>query len=276
MANHLKRINNSKRGLWGLAIIVCLLICNIYTESIPLNYFVNTGLDRGDSFRILSYNIHCKDTSFRSNQEKIAEVIAGQTPDIVFLCEFAMSKCRKLDSVMVNKYGYQHYYLRHANEIFYSKVSIDSIYEIHSQTFSGCKRSLINAAKLNVKGKNLTVVGCHLSSSRKDFFQGKQNRLVEANKVYESFKDYKSPLIVLGDMNDFSGSSCLNKLKELNLSDAWWEAGTGYGCTFHSGWMRFRLDHILYNKTYLKVKNVKVIDNYYSDHNAIVASFCFE
>ena len=47
----------------------------------------------------------------------------------------------------------------------------------------------------------------------------------------------------------------------------------GYGTTFHDGWLRLRLDHILYPKDKLELKSVKIIDSDLSDHNALIAGF---
>lgn len=76
----------------------------------------------------------------------------------------------------------------------------------------------------------------------------------------------------MGDMNDFNCSAPLDTLMSCGLKDSWWEGGNGYGSTFHSGWMRLRIDYILHSKE-LKLENVKVIDTDLSDHNPLVAGF---
>ena len=88
--------------------------------------------------------------------------------------------------------------------------------------------------------------------------------------------DEKGPIIVVGDFNDVSGSYTLSCIKDIGLSDAWWEGGFGYGTTFHNKWLRLRLDHILYPKDKLKLQSVKVINSDLSDHNALIADFSFK
>ena len=81
------------------------------------------------------------------------------------------------------------------------------------------------------------------------------------------------PLIVMGDMNDVSGSTPINRIKKAGLKDAWWEGGCGYGATFHGKGLRLRIDHILYDYKGLELVGVKVIGNDLSDHNALIARF---
>ena len=33
--------------------------------------------------------------------------------------------------------------------------------------------------------------------------------------------------------------------KKTGMKDAWWEKGSGYGATYHNGWLSLRLDHVL-------------------------------
>ena len=76
----------------------------------------------------------------------------------------------------------------------------------------------------------------------------------------------------MGDMNDFNVSAPMDSLRDVGLKNAWWEAGLGYGTTYHDGWLRLRIDHILYSKE-LKLESIKVIETDLSDHNPIVAGF---
>ena len=88
----------------------------------------------------------------------------------------------------------------------------------------------------------------------------------------EAAAEAECPVIVMGDMNDFSCSSPMDSLKAVGMKNAWWEGGNGYGATFHDGWMRLRIDHILYSDE-LKLQSIKVIETNLSDHNPVVAGF---
>jgi endonuclease/exonuclease/phosphatase (EEP) superfamily protein YafD len=76
----------------------------------------------------------------------------------------------------------------------------------------------------------------------------------------------------MGDMNDFNRSAPLDTLTGGGLKDSWLEGGFGYGATFHKGWMRLRIDHILHSKE-LNLESIEVIETKLSDHNPVVAGF---
>lgn len=112
---------------------------------------------------------------------------------------------------------------------------------------------------------------------------GKRIRDYEADNVRRYIDDARSegkPVIVAGDLNDWSGSDCLNTLMGLNgfngskdeLKNAWWEGGNGFGWTYVGWHLRLRLDHILYSEE-LELVDVKVIDSDLSDHKPLVAKF---
>ena len=230
--------------------------------------------DYKSDFSVMCYNVRCRDDFYKDNQIKIAKQILRESPDVVFLCEFHLSKSRKLDSIMQQYGKYKQYYRSKSNCIFYSKYEIDNIKGIDTQTTNGvwAKNNLVHV--FHPKGV-VTIVGCHLSSSRKDIIGGYRNRVTETDSIYKALCDEKSPIIVMGDLNDVSGSYIVSRIKDIGLSDTWWEGGFGYGTTFHNKWLRLRLDHILYPKDKLKLEIVKVIDSNLSDHNALIANFSF-
>lgn len=255
------------------ALLVFLLAINFLIEIIPIHTIFN-NLAKGD-LSVMCYNVKCSDSLYKENQIEIAKQILRESPDIVFLCEFHRSKSRKLDSIMRQSGGYKQYYRSKSNCIFYSKYEIDSIVGINTNTSSGVRSHNNRIRILHPKGM-VTIVGCHLSSSRKDIIGGIRNRALEADSIHNSLTDEKNPIIVMGDLNDVSGSYTISRIKELGLSDAWWEGGYGYGATFHNSWVRLRLDHILYDKSKLKLSKIKVLDSNLSDHNALIASFSFK
>ena len=101
---------------------------------------------------------------------------------------------------------------------------------------------------------SLKIVACHLESNQsnsslqkgggfiKNIKRGYEIRNKEAKMICDSLSQYQGPLIIAGDLNDISGSNTLNTLqKELDLSDAWWKSGFGYGATSFSKHLYFRL-----------------------------------
>ena len=222
----------------------------------------------------MCYNVRCSNQSFYGNQEKIADQILEIEPDVVFLCEFALWRSKQLDSIMTGN-EYKRFYLSGTYCVFYSKFSIDSIVGIHLLE-SRKNRSLTNKVHVFIGNDTLTLVGCHLSSSNHHIRKGYELRAKEVDAIYESIKGDAQPVIVMGDLNDISGSYAVERINEAGLKDAWWKGGIGYGATFHDKWLRLRLDHILYKYNKLNLQNVKVIDSDLSDHKPLVAGFTFK
>ncbi len=262
-----------KHFKWLFNSFLFFVILNYLTELFAFN-LCTKDKDCQSDFSIMCYNVKCRDSHYKDNQIEIAKQILKESPDVVFLCEFHRSKSRELDSIMRQSGEYKQYYRSKSNCIFYSKYDIDSIKGIDTQTTNGvwAKNNLVHV--FHPKG-TIIIVGCHLSSSRKDIIEGFINRASEADSIYNALTDEKVPIIVMGDLNDVSGSYTISRIKDVGLSDAWWEGGFGYGTTFHNKWLSLRLDHVLYPKDKLKLESIKVIDSDLSDHNALIAKFSF-
>lgn len=258
---------------WIISLILSLLILalNVYAEIISFGGLFQSRVTM-PVFTILTYNVQNNSTNYKIKQAAMAAEILSVSPDVAFLCEFDLWRNRLLDSIMTINNGYVRYYLSGTHSAFYSKYAIDSIASIRTM---GSKRrcSLNNKVHVFLGNDTLTIVGCHFSSSNHHIKKGYQNREKEADAIYESMKDKQYPTIVMGDLNDISGSYAVERIKEAGLKDAWWKGGVGYGSTFHEGWLRLRLDHILYQDNKLDLQYVKVIDSSLSDHYAIVAGF---
>ena len=98
----------------------------------------------------------------------------------------------------------------------------------------------------------------------------RQDSCHHAHRTKEVALQSSHPVIIMGDMNDFNRSALLDTFAINGFRDSWWEGGNGYGHTFHSGWMRLRIDHILHSEQ-LVLKSIKVIGTNLSDHNPVVA-----
>ena len=81
-----------------------------------------------------------------------------------------------------------------------------------------------------------------------------------------------TPVIIAGDFNDWSGSYCMNTIRDGKYQDAWWEGGLGLGITYDGWHLKLRLDHILYSH-HFKLENVYVEKSKFSDHRPLVADF---
>ena len=261
-----------KMWKWATMAFFLFLITNYVTQTIPFNLTLGKDSDKAD-LKVLCYNVRCLNSAYPDNEIKIARQILAEDPDVIYLCEFALYRNRQLDSIM-NKNSYCRYYISGTNCVFYSKYLIVSFESIIKEGMTR-KHSLNAMALVDVKGTKITIIGCHLSSSHHHLLEGYNRRQKEADTIYDIITKNSYPVIVMGDMNDISGSYTIRRIQDAGLVDAWWERGCGYGTTFHNKLLKLRLDHILYQKEKINLKHVRVIDSDFSDHNALFASFTF-
>ena len=146
-------------------------------------------------------------------------------------------------------------------------------------------------------GQWITVFSCHLRSSA---YSTARRSMEEGSSWYDGlplyFENYKigqkirnweadnfrlyldsleskdTPIIIAGDFNDWSGSDCMNIIRDCRYDDAWWKGGLGFGITYDEWHLKLRIDHILYNH-HFKLKTVQVDNINYSDHYPLIADF---
>lgn len=159
---------------------------------------------------------------------------------------------------------------------------------------------LVLGVTVNKRKQKLRVIACHLASNqydktrnkmhvKKNWWEGipkyrlsfqsgslaRETEIQYTQKEIEKYKKQGMPVIVCGDMNDVSGSKTLRMLQSTGLKNAWWEKGRGFGFTYHGHhFMNFRIDHILHTED-IKVKSIKKIDQHFSDHDPVIASFAW-
>lgn len=271
-------------------LLAILLIINHHFQLCTFNPF---GASTEKSLRIMTWNIHVTDLAFKDKQTDIANEIIKQDADIVLINEFSLDVATQLHSQLQEKYPYmaESFGKVLGGDILYSRFPIDNCQRLETPTL----HPLAYEFRLKVNEKPIRIVGCHLSSNNydKDGQQYKpkiENKFLDFPNYYANYRESKKirtrqtelirdcilsedlPTIVMGDMNDFSGTSPLNTLQKAGLKDAWWEGGNGFGITFHEDWMHFRLDHILYD-SHWNLISVKVVDSDLSDHKPLVAEF---
>lgn len=239
--------------------------------------------------KVMTWNVHCSSGADSIRQREIAELIIKEDADFVQLNEYNQDSCLVMDSLLRTKYSFTEEYQSHryCGDIFYGKRAMDN--SGHVYTPKGEKGIQTIKATVAIGEDSVQIFGVHMASNHYDnsvtngsevegdtaydrYDEGQELRCFQA--VWTKVEVMKSihPVIVMGDMNDFNKSKPLTILTSCGLKDSWWEGGNGYGATFHSGWMRLRIDHILYSKE-LKLQSVIVKDTDLSDHNPVVAGF---
>ncbi len=239
--------------------------------------------------QVMTWNVHCPEGADIDRQRKIAELILKEDADFVLLNEYHQESCLVLDSLIKTKFPYTEEYQSHqrCGDIFYSKRAMTN--SGHVYTPKGEKGIQTIKATIAVGEDSVQIFGVHMASNRYDdasikkeilndttsydrYKDAQNNRCFQAHWTKEAVQEFGLPVIVMGDMNDFNKSKPLMILRSSGLKDSWWEGGNGYGATYHNGWMRLRIDHILYSEK-LKLCGIKVIETDLSDHNPMVAEF---
>lgn len=290
----------------GFALVACAIYVNQKYEVFAFHPFF--GSDDAD-LKVMTWNVHCPNGADSVRQHRIAEMILQEGADFVLLNEFYQDSCQALDSMLRARYAYTEEYQSHriCGDIFYSKLKLHNsghpvLRDVWKSRFAkegeeypdSLKQYIYSSIKatLSVGTDSLFIVGCHLISNNgggsgtvdnidslklidqkfERYKEKQKRRTFDAKWLGELIMDNSHPAILMGDMNDFNCSAPLDTLVNAGLTDAWWEGGTGYGCTFHSGWMRLRIDHILHSDG-LQLTGVRVIPTDLSDHNPVVACF---
>ena len=82
-------------------------------------------------------------------------------------------------------------------------------------------------------------------------------------------KSCKYPMIICGDFNNTPYSYVYRKIKG-DLTDAFVEAGNGFGKTFNFKYFPIRIDYVLADKAFV-VNSFKTLDEKLSDHFPVIA-----
>lgn len=296
-----------KRWKWTIGCMVCCIGLNWWTETFPLNLF-HSGDSCERDLRVAAYNIDCLGWGEKHEgwEDELVAFIEETNADILFLSEFqyhdfggythlldTITKTKFFKTVVSVEYG--------RKDVVYSKYPItdfhridinrkfcesDSLYKEITVDYYQKLLPMIYQMKVNVKGKDVQLVCCHLASNEfnvakkmmkekglgafwNNLNKGYVYREVEANSIVEALNK-SMPTILMGDLNDINGSATMDILENAGLQDAWWCSGTGYGQTYYKQGLYFRLDYVMTSKDF-DVLDVSVSKCKASDHYPIVA-----
>ena len=96
----------------------------------------------------------------------------------------------------------------------------------------------------------------------------------QANKLCDDIRSLQGPVIIGGDLNAPPSSLVIRHLEQSGLTDAFTEAGWGYGYTYghsmrlHQSYLR--IDHIMLTPDFF-VKSARVGGASGSDHRPVIA-----
>lgn len=280
----------SKKLRW-LIFVVLIVVVLMNWKYECFTYNISTEKTTGQSLKVMTWNIDGSSPAILENISKISETILKEDADIVFIAEDYYECCDSLDALLKAIYPYSTHIVCNDSHYFYSKYPLSKSKWIGMEIDS---ISSIIQCSMAMNGHKINLFGCHLSSNNYfthnsglrpehinnifDFWRYIKNiqtasdlRKLEAELIVDSLH-MENPTIILGDMNDVSGSPALRTFKGIGLKNAWWNSGLGYGATIHNP-IPFRIDHILYNKKMRLHSISRIGADGLSDHDALLAIF---
>lgn len=284
-----------------IAIFICWGAVNTY---FPLH--LKTEKLPDDAIKILTYNVmgfHHSTPHTEKKPNPVLQYIVDSEADVVCIQEHRTYRnSRHLSPVTLRRalraYPYSHFHrIKTADPdlgiyglSIYSKYPIVSTEKIDfNSMYNGAFKAV-----LNVDGKKVTVINCHLETNNlsnedrrqydammKDFDSKKldevagrtvkklkpafKTRAAQAKKIAELIRKEENPYIVVcGDFNDTPISYARKTIKG-NLKDAFADTGSGLGITYNRNRFYFRIDYILHSKN-IKAYNCTVGELKDSDH----------
>lgn len=277
-------------------LVVATVLLNVWGVVIAFGKLSLNRLERGvgPEVKVLIWNIHGGDGD-TLRYKSIAKRILEEDADVVYVAECFMETSTIMDELLREKYPYTSYSIDemmiHYGHHIFSKLPI--IYSDVIEVEGGNER--IISCRIDVHGVEMDVYGCHLTSNNynvssmrqqnvqrindsrslwnymKGIETASKQRMLEAETIVDSIATRGRCSLIVGDMNDISGSRPLRVFNRAGFKDAWAEAGFGYGETIYKP-LSYRIDHIFFQKG-MKVSEIKKISaNGLSDHDALVAS----
>lgn len=242
-------------------------------------------------FKVLSLNVNGLGVFDSDKAESILKLVDEESPDVLFFTESFRPLGDSLYVKLKDDYPFSTKVFVH--NVVFSKFPISDT-KFFERLYKGT--SYVVQCNISIKGHNLIVIGCHLSSNNYspnlnyltpnniknlsdicDYIYNVKYasglRELEIHSVINSIEK-EDDIIIMGDFNDVCGSSALRILEDAGLMNAWTNGGFGYGSTIYNP-LPFRIDHIYYG-TRIKLKGIKTVNTYhFSDHKALVAVFDF-
>jgi len=274
------------KRLYRIVGILVLVLCfaNWYWQIFAFGFNSLNNKKQNGCVRVMSWNVDSTNPNFPNNVDRLTKNILDKDVDILFLTEYGDEDNGLVDSLLMKKFPYRLRFIEHQSA-FYSRSPVDTIYHIQTSIL---ENSLLFCCKLKQDERQWTVIGCHLASNNHtinaDSVQNREtlglylNNYSKQTKVHlkefiemaRHFSDERC--IVMGDMNDVAGSPVMRAFSMIDMRNAWWNGGFGYGATIHKP-LPYRIDHILYS-TDITLKGVKIIKkNGLSDHDGLIADF---
>ncbi|MGX5733305.1 endonuclease/exonuclease/phosphatase family protein [Bosea thiooxidans] len=239
------------------------------------------------ALRVLSYNVRrCLGLDRRYSPQRIAQVIAECSPDVVALQELDVGRLRSggVDQAqaIARELGFGHLHfspaLRHGEELYGDALLTRQPSRL---VRTGTLPEVPNWRKLESRGAVWIALprgGTELQILNTHFGIGRRERIAQARALlgpsWLDHPDCRAPVVLLGDFNSLPGGR-VHRALSMRLHDA----NRGGPATFPTVRPLFRIDHVFASDD-LTVRSVKVhrspLASVASDHFPVYADLALE
>jgi endonuclease/exonuclease/phosphatase family metal-dependent hydrolase len=259
-----------------LALATALIRCapsDSFDEPVPVDDRSAQPLTAGGALKIMSYNIKHAELS---SIDSIANVINGQSPDIVALQEVDVltNRSGKVDQAarLGQLTGMFHAFqpsLTNFDSGQYGLALLSRYPILSSQRIalrSAAEQRILALMEVELPAQHVIPVGVtHFGTT------GSAERVNQADDIKAALAG-KPGAILAGDLNASPSEACITSLRQM-LTDAWTRGGSGNGYTHSSGFPTKRIDYVLLGPTWAPAVSASVVSaTSQSDHRPVVAA----
>ncbi|MFI3287302.1 MAG: endonuclease/exonuclease/phosphatase family protein [Rikenellaceae bacterium] len=258
-----------------------------------------------EELTLVSYNTHCMG-NFDDSKERLSEIcnrLDSLDSDIICFQEFMVRDSSELAIVdeLFDKYAYRIYQKNPTESLSgYTGRIILSKYPLSRRRNynSGDYGSGFTSCDMVHLGDTIRIFNCHLQTtgfnkinkeqSVMKFLEGDstkiqsqktasimaenfRERAAQADTLSQKIESFKNGVLVIGDFNATPMSYTYETIKG-DLSDAFRDAGDGYGSTYREMGGFFRIDYVLYNSSLYECESYQSPDWTYSDHKPVIVT----
>jgi vancomycin resistance protein VanJ len=269
----------SRRMLLPLLLAVIILLFPLLGTNVPVNHVLSTASEDPARLRIVTFNAHGGKFRHQAWQAYLKKVNAD-----VVLCQEWLPETRKPDAWGTGwKIEHAGNSLLIASRFPLGKVQCITEVELRARGYvAGCE--------VQTPAGPVNVINVHLPTMRgeageaDEVVRGKLNALMDLDTIAERrlvaskftrdwLTAFSGPLIVAGDFNLTTDSPIYSEAWG-KFTNAFSQAGWGWGQTKWTRWYGVRIDHILYEPGW-KCADVAVGPDVGSDHLPVMAELVF-
>jgi endonuclease/exonuclease/phosphatase (EEP) superfamily protein YafD len=250
-----------RRNAGGALLATAMAAANLYVASPQLLFWPRLAADRGETVRLAAANLHRRNRE----AESVLRFVYREAPDVLLLTELT-PEWRKHLEPFLRSYPHSVVVPREDGHgiALYSRLPILSSEVLR---FEGAGVPSL-AARIDVRGRPLLVLGAHPPAPRNPQLYRVRNRIYAglAGRARAS----EEPVVVLGDLNSTSwGRSFGRLLEEGGLRDT--SEGRGFQWSWPAGFwpLAIPIDHCLTSPE-VRIASRRIGSDIGSDHYPLI------